>query len=58
MKFSKFFAEYFHSYKKLRQWLFWTQYFSKIYFSKIMNTILKLKKYILNIFQERTKKKN
>ena len=57
MKFSNFFAEYFCSYKKINTITFFNSIIFKNIFLESYAYHIKIKKYVLNIFQQRMKKK-
>ena len=57
MKFSNFFAEYFCSHKKIKTITFLNSIIFKNRFLENSAYHCKIKKYVLNIFQQRTKKK-
>ena len=57
MKFSNFFAEYFYSYKKIKTITFLNSIIFKNRFLENYAYHFKIKKYVLNILQQRTKKK-
>ena len=56
MKFSKIFAEYFCSYKKIKTITFLNSIIFKNRFLENYAYHIKIKKYVLNIFHQRTKK--
>ena len=58
MKYSNFFAEYLCSYKKIKTITFLNLIIFKNRFSQNYAYHFKIKKYVLNTFQQRTKKKN
>ena len=57
MEFSNFFAEYFCSYIKIKTITFLNSIIFKNRFFENYAYYFKIKKYVLNIFQQRTKKK-
>ena len=57
MKFSNFFAEYLCSYKKIKTITFLKSIIFRKRFLENYAYHFKIKKYVLNIFQQRTKKK-
>ena len=57
MKFSNFFAEYFRSYEKIKTITFLNSIIFKNRFLENYAYHFKIKKYVLNIFQQRTEKK-
>ena len=57
MKFSNFSIEYFCSYKKIKTITFFNSIIFKNGFLENYAYHFKIKKYVLNIFQQRTKKK-
>ena len=57
MKFSNFFAEYFYSYKKIKTITFLNSIIFKNRFLENYAYHFKIKKYVLNILQQRKKKK-
>ena len=56
MKFSNFFAEYFCSYKKIKTITFLNSIFKNRFLENYAYHF-KIKKYVINIFQQRTKEK-